>query len=551
MQFVFLPTDAVLWAILIALFAAVRHVRRTPELAKKWSLVFARPSANASAAILVVLLFIAAVDSIHYREALPTAPAASQDATQSTGTAAAPEQKDAYSPVVKSVLDAFVFDVLHAAGEERSYSAPFALREFDKSTAIVDGAPVRDYQPLKHAGKRIASYSSRAASIAKYTLIAAIAGGVTAFAAWLITAAVVARRRGGGSLIDGLNIIGNADGSFPWRPAMLTGSVIWLFFTWLMLLWPDWHIFGTDAVGNDVLYEALKSVRTAVVIGTLATFATLPFAITLGIAAGYFKGKVDDVIQYVYTTISSIPSVLLIAASVLMVTVFLDEHPALYQTSLERADLKLMLLAVIIGMTGWATLARLLRAETMKVSTLDFVTAARALGVSHFTIMRQHVLPNVLHIVLIVTVLDFSGIVLYEAVLSYVGVGVDPVMHSFGTMINAARSELSRSPMVWWNLAASFVFLLAIVLPANLFAAAVRDAFDPKAAARSAKRAWLKSSTEAAQPDETIVERAASESRKSLQVTADAPNSNASSNRSQHAARSAKRKSGASKGKRH
>lgn len=474
MQFVFLPTDAVLWAILLALFFAVRHVRRTPELSRKWAIVFSRPSANASAAILAFLLLVAGLDSIHYREALPQ-----------TQTASGVPTVQAYSPVVKSALDAFVLDRLKAAGTERSYSAPFALKEFDKSTAIVEGVAKRDYQPLKHAGKRIGPHSNRAMSIAKYTLIAAIAGGVTAFAAWLVTAAVVARRRGKTSFLDGLALLGNADGTFPWRPAMLTGSLIWMLVIWVMLLWPDWHIFGTDAVGNDVLYEALKSIRTAVVIGTLATLATLPFALTLGIAAGYFKGKVDDAIQYLYTTISSIPSVLLIAASVLMVTVFLDEHPDLYQTSLERADLKLMLLAVIIGMTGWATLARLLRAETMKVSTLDFVTAARALGVSHATIMRRHVLPNVLHIVLIVTVLDFSGIVLYEAVLSYVGVGVDPSMHSFGTMINAARSELSRSPMVWWNLAASFLFLLAIVLPANLFAAAVRDAFDPRVVARS------------------------------------------------------------------
>ena len=140
---------------------------------------------------------------------------------------------------------------------------------------------------------------------------------------------------------------------------MLVFTVAWLLMVWLILIWPNWHVFGTDAVGNDVLYEAVKSVRTAVVIGSLATLATLPFALTLGIAAGYFRGWVDDVIQYVYTTISSIPSVLLIAASVLMVQVFLDKHPELYQTSLERADLRLMLLAVIIGMTGWATLARL------------------------------------------------------------------------------------------------------------------------------------------------------------------------------------------------
>ena len=87
---------------------------------------------------------------------------------------------------------------------------------------------------------------------------------------------------------------------------MLVFTVAWLLMVWLILIWPNWHVFGTDAVGNDVLYEAVKSVRTAVVIGSLATLATLPFALTLGIAAGYFRGRVDDVIQYVYTTISSI-----------------------------------------------------------------------------------------------------------------------------------------------------------------------------------------------------------------------------------------------------
>ena len=89
------------------------------------------------------------------------------------------------------------------------------------------------------------------------------------------------------------------------------------------------------------------------------------------------------------------------------------------------------------------------------------------------------------HVVLIVAVLDFSGIVLYEAVLSYVGVGVDPVMESFGSMINAAAAEMSRSPVIWWNLLASLAFMLALVLSANLFASGVRDAFDPRAARRA------------------------------------------------------------------
>ena len=468
---VFLPTDFVAWGLFVLLILAVRHVRRSPELARRWRMVFARPSAAASAAVLAIFLLTALMDSIHWRDALP--PADASDAASAV---------QAYSPEVKSLLDVVILERLKAAGDERSYSMPFALREFDKTTVFKDGHAVRDFQPLKNAGK-LFGHRTRTFELVKGTLIAAIAGGVTAFLAWIFTALAIARRRNA-TFTQTLMVMRNRDGRFPWRPAMLVFTVAWLLMVWLILIWPNWHVFGTDAVGNDVLYEAVKSVRTAVVIGSLATLATLPFALTLGIAAGYFRGWVDDVIQYVYTTISSIPSVLLIAASVLMVQVFLDKHPELYQTSLERADLRLMLLAVIIGMTGWATLARLLRAETMKLSTLDFVSAAKALGVKPFAVMRRHILPNVMHIVLIVTVLDFSGIVLYEAVLSYVGVGVDPTMHSFGTMINSARSELSRSPMIWWNLLASFLFLVTLVLSANIFASAVRDAFDPRAAGR-------------------------------------------------------------------
>lgn len=463
---VILPTDIVAWGLAALLVPAVRHVRRSPELMRRWRLVFARPAASASAAVLAVFLAIALADSVHWREALPPAP----------GQAA---ETQAHSPEVRSLLDAIILDGLGAAGDERSYSSPFATTEFDRTTVIRDGRAVREFRPLENAG-RLFPGRSRAFEVVKGTLIAAIAGGVSAFLGWLFVAGAVARRRRV-TIPEALVVMSGRGGDFPWRPAMLVLTAFWLLGVWLAVLWPNWHVLGTDAVGNDVLYEAVKSIRTAVVIGSLATLAALPFAVVLGIAAGYFRGRVDDAIQYLYTTISSIPSVLLIAASVLMVQVFLDKHPELYRTSLERADLRLMLLAVIIGMTGWATLARLLRAETMKISTLDFVTAARALGVSPATVMRRHVLPNVMHIVLIVTVLDFSGIVLYEAVLSYVGVGVDPAMHSFGTMINSARSELSRSPMVWWNLFASFLFLLALVLSANLLASAVRDAFDPRA----------------------------------------------------------------------
>ena len=196
--------------------------------------------------------------------------------------------------------------------------------------------------------------------------------------------------------------------------------------------------------------------------------------------AGYFKGWADEVIQYVYTVLSSVPNVLLIAACVLMVQVFLDKHPELFETGVERADLKLFLLCVVLGATGWAGLCRLLRAETLKLRELDYVQAAQAFGVPDRRIMARHVFPNVAHLMLIVTVLEFSALILYEAVLSYVGVGVDPSMNSFGGMINLARLEMSRDPVVWWSFAAAFAFMVTLVLAANLFADAVRDAFDPR-----------------------------------------------------------------------
>jgi peptide/nickel transport system permease protein len=178
---------------------------------------------------------------------------------------------------------------------------------------------------------------------------------------------------------------------------------------------------------------------------------------------------------------TSIPGVLLIAACVLMMQVYIDNNASLFITVATRADLRLFVLCLILGLTGWAGLCRLLRAETMKLREMEYVQAARAFGLGPWRIMRRHILPNVMHIIVITMVLEFSGLVLYEAVLSYLGIGVDPSTPSYGTMIDASRLEMSRDPMIWWNLLTAFMFLLALVLCANILADAVQDAFDPRA----------------------------------------------------------------------
>ena len=454
MKWVILPTDLVVAALLAILVFYCAWVAREPVRRQAWARVFSRPSAAVAATVLALFTGVAALDSVHFRTAIGTP---------------APGAPAVYSPVTRSALEYLITEKLDAAHPERSYSKPFALREFDKSTVVRDGVKIRDFQPLKAP----AAHPADTLTLTLHAGVGALTGALIAdLVLWVIFA--LATRK-------------SPYRSRAQRASIITAVVLCAAAGAVAAVWPSRHPFGTDAVGADVLLEALSSIRTALVIGTLATLSTLPFATVLGLAAGYFKGWVDDVIQYLYTTLSSIPGVLLIAASVLMIQGYMDSHPDLWQTGLECADVRLFALSLIIGLTGWSTLARLLRAEALKLSTLEYVKAAQALNVSHAGILLRHILPNVWHIVLIVAVLDFSGIVLYEAVLSYVGVGVDPSMNSFGTMINAARSEMSRTPMVWWNLLAAFLFMLTLVLCANVLASAVRDAFDPRAAGRVSK----------------------------------------------------------------
>jgi peptide/nickel transport system permease protein len=165
-----------------------------------------------------------------------------------------------------------------------------------------------------------------------------------------------------------------------------------------------------------------------------------------------------------------------------MLQVFIDSHAQFFPSTLERSDLRLLFLCLILGLTSFTGLCRLIRGETLKIRELEFIQAAKAFGVSHARILRAHITPNLMHLVLINCVMQFSSFILSEAVLSYVGVGVDPNTASFGVMINAAREELSATPVIWWTLMSAFVFMFLLVISANLLADAVREAFDPKAA---------------------------------------------------------------------
>lgn len=477
MQIVLLWSDICVWLLVLAGIAAGWWSRRQPPLVAAWSRVGASRSGMAAATILLAFVLVGLLDSMHYREQLP-----GKDG-----------EKIRYSVEVLSVLDRVLAPLRTRL--EKTYSEPMATRAYAKEMIEIrlpDGSmrTQRDYPRLKFGGASLGEHESRLVGDALFRSARAVAVAAIVWLGlcfWVVRrcarrASVVEQGAEPLSLPAAWRALWRGETEFAWNAVLLALGALMFLTALLIGLAGEYHVFGTDKVGQDVLYQVLKSVRTALVIGLVTTLVTLPLAVLLGIIAGYFRGWIDDLIQYVYTTLNSIPGVLLIAAAVLMMQVMIDTHPQWFATSAERADLRLLALCFILGLTSWTGLARLLRGEALKLRELEYIQAAQAFGVADLRIITRHLLPNLMHIVIIALVMDFSGLVLAEAVLSYVGIGVDPSMISFGTMINNARMELGREPLVWWSLVAAFSFMFVLVLAANLLADAVRDAFDPRMA---------------------------------------------------------------------
>jgi len=439
-------TDGLIYFLVVAAAVLAVYMSRQAHMRRPLNKIAASPVAMASLALLLCFVLIGLADSVHFKDG------------------------DSHGNEAISLLD--VACTTMRKHTEKTYSAPFSTHLYAKETIALDDGTTRwDYPRLQYGGAYLQNPEAEWASDVFKKTFSAFSKGAGLMLMILLFAwgdKHEQRRRLSRSL--------SAKAVWGVMFVMVSGCYT------LFSLSAYYHVLGTDKVGEDVFYQALKSIRTGLVIGSLTTMVMLPMAIVFGIMAGFFKGWVDDVIQFVYTTLNSIPSVLLIAASILMVQVYMTNHADDFNNLLVRADMRLLFLCLILGVTSWTGLCRLLRAETLKLREMEYVLAAQALGVKPAMILFRHILPNVMHIVLISVVLDFSSLVLAEAVLSYINIGVDPTTHSWGNMINSARLEMAREPIVWWSLAAAFVFMFALVLAANLFADSVRDAFDPRRA---------------------------------------------------------------------
>jgi len=219
------------------------------------------------------------------------------------------------------------------------------------------------------------------------------------------------------------------------------------------------HLLGTDEAGRDVLTRLLYGSRVSLMVGIVPTLLSMVIGAVLGVLAGYLGGIVDSVIMRLADIVLAFPSMLL--AMVIMYTL----GDGLFNVFLT------------LTLMNWGTVARIARAETLKLKTVDYVEAARSIGTSKWRIIRKHILPNCLPMLIVLFTLNVPSAILTESALSFLGLGIQPPSASWGLMVNTGRQYLFNAP--WLSFAPSGAIMLA-VLSFNFLGDGLRDALDPR-----------------------------------------------------------------------
>lgn len=219
------------------------------------------------------------------------------------------------------------------------------------------------------------------------------------------------------------------------------------------------HWMGTDGLGRDVMARLVQGVRIAYMVGIITSLIAIPIGVFFGCLAGYFGGRVDDFIVWLYSTFASMPGLLFILAIAMVV------------------GKGLLGIFLGIGLTTWVGICRLVRGEVIKHKGQTYVQAAKALGLGSGRIIFKHILPNIMHVIIVTFTLRFPAAVGTEVFMSFLGIGVQGEP-SWGLMINSARMRLWQG--MWWEMTFVTLAVFLLVLAFNLFGDALRDALDPR-----------------------------------------------------------------------
>jgi len=241
------------------------------------------------------------------------------------------------------------------------------------------------------------------------------------------------------------------------------------------------HIAGTDFMGRDVFIRATAGISTAIKVGASASLISSFIGVLLGAFAGYYGGKLDDFVVWIYSTFASMPTLLFILAFALLVSKgFLCEPLAKAFASIAttfNTDSGMLALYLAIGITGWVTLCRVVRAETLKLREAPYIQAAKVAGQNSFKIIFKHIFPNLVHLVIIYFTIRFAYAIMTEVIVSYLGLGVQ-LAPSWGVMIADGQDGLWRG--IWWEIATATGFMFFLVLSLHVLGDSLRDLLDPR-----------------------------------------------------------------------